>query len=46
MTKGFTDVTALPGQSGQFDIAFDGVVRYSKAITGRFPTDAEVDALA
>ena len=45
MKKGFTDVTALPGKSGQFDIVFDGVVRYSKATTGRFPTDAEVDAL-
>jgi predicted Rdx family selenoprotein len=44
--KGFDDVTIRPGKSGQFDIVFDGVTRYSKADTGRFPTDAEVDALA
>ncbi len=46
INKGFTDVTVKPGKSGQFDIVFDGVTRYSKYETGRFPTDAEIDSLA
>jgi hypothetical protein len=29
-----------------FDVFVDGQLRYSKRVTGRFPTDAEVDALA
>jgi predicted Rdx family selenoprotein len=29
---------------GVFEIAVDGVVKYSKQTTGRFPTDAEIDA--
>ncbi len=46
MKKGFNDVAIQPGKSGQFDIVFDGTTRYSKVDTGRFPTDAEIDALA
>jgi predicted Rdx family selenoprotein len=34
------------GRSGQFDIVIDGKVAYSRNRTGRFPTDAEVQALA
>jgi len=41
-----TDVTARPGASGQFEITVDGAVRYSKARTGRFPTDDEVVRIA
>jgi hypothetical protein len=29
-----------------FEIAIDGTPRFSKAQTGRFPTDAEIEALA
>jgi len=29
-----------------FEIAVDGVLKFSKKATGRFPTDAEIDALA
>ena len=27
-----------------FEISVDGVLKYSKLATGRFPTDAEIDA--
>jgi len=29
-----------------FEIAVDGVLKFSKHATGRFPTDAEIDAIA
>jgi hypothetical protein len=28
-----------------FEISVDGVLKYSKQATGRFPTDAEIDAV-
>jgi selT/selW/selH-like putative selenoprotein len=31
---------------GVFEIAVDGQLQFSKKATGRFPTDAEIDALA
>lgn len=44
--SGHTDVTLTPGKSGQFDITVDGTLAYTRAKTGRFPTDDEIDALA
>jgi hypothetical protein len=29
-----------------FEIAVDGLLKFSKKALGRFPTDAEIDALA
>ena len=43
--KGATDVEMRPGRSGQFDITVDGTLKYTRGKTGRFPTDAEIDAL-
>jgi len=34
-----------PGGSGQFDVIVDGELLFSKAATGRFPLDGEVEAL-
>ena len=39
------DVEIRHGSPGQFDVSFDGKVVFSKADTGRFPSDAEIDAL-
>ena len=44
--SGHTDTTMTPGRSGQFDITVDGKLAYTRAQTGRFPTDEEIDALA
>ena len=44
--SGHTDVTLTPGKSGQFDITVAGLLAYTRAKTGRFPTDDEIDALA
>jgi len=30
---------------GVFEIAVDGLLKFSKKALGRFPTDAEIDAL-
>ena len=46
LARGAEMAEAVKGRSGQFDIIVDGAVVYSKAETGRFPTDEEVDALA
>ncbi len=43
--KGATDIELRPGKSGQFDVTVDGTLKYTRSKTGRFPTDAEVDAL-
>jgi len=37
------DVTITPGKSGQFDILSEGKLLFSKAETGRFPLDGEVE---
>lgn len=39
------DVELKEGAIGAFEITVDGTLRYSKLKTGRFPDDAEVDAL-
>lgn len=44
--RGVTDVEIRPGKSGQFDVTVDGALKYSRYQTGRFPDDAEVDAMA
>ena len=43
--QGAADIELRPGKSGQFDVTVDGDVRYSRARTGRFPTDAEIEDL-
>jgi predicted Rdx family selenoprotein len=42
---GASDVELRPGRSGQFDVSVDGNLKYTRAKTGRFPTDDEVDDL-
>jgi selT/selW/selH-like putative selenoprotein len=40
----FGENTAIsPGKSGQFDVLVDGELIFSKAQTGRFPVDGEVE---
>jgi len=43
--KGQREVRLVEGGRGIFEIRDDGRVLYSKQQTGRFPTDAELDAL-
>ena len=43
--KGATDIELRPGKSGQFDVTVDGALKYTRAKTGRFPTDAEIEDL-
>ena len=42
---GAADIELRPGKSGQFDVTVDGSIRYTRAKTGRFPTDAEIEDL-
>ncbi len=42
---GADDVEIRVGRSGQFDIEVDGQLRYSRAQTRGFPSEAEVDGL-
>lgn len=42
---GVAGVELRLGRSGQFDIEIDGAVRYSRARTRGFPTEAEVAGL-
>ena len=42
---GVAEVELKPGRSGQFDVEIDGDLRYSRAQTRGFPTDAEIDAM-
>ncbi|MBV9863016.1 MAG: Rdx family protein [Alphaproteobacteria bacterium] len=46
MRRAGIEVELVPGGGGVFEIAVDGHLRFSKKATGRFPSDAEVDALA
>jgi len=39
-------VALVQGRGGVFDIRRDGQLVYSKKSSGRYPTDAELDALA
>jgi predicted Rdx family selenoprotein len=43
--KGPADIELRPGKSGQFDVTVDGALKYTRSKTGRFPTDAEIEAL-
>ena len=43
--KGAADIELRPGKSGQFDVTVDGIVKYTRSKTGRFPTDAEIEDL-
>ena len=43
---GAADIELRPGKSGQFDVTVDGALAYSRTKTGRFPTDAEIEALS
>ena len=38
-------VDVKPGKTGQFDIVVNGKLIFSKAETGRFPVDDEVEEL-
>jgi len=40
------DVTLTASGGGKFEITVDGRLAYSKKAVGRFPSDAELDALA
>ncbi len=40
------EVELIESSGGAFEIARDGKLLFSKKKLGRFPTDAEVDALA
>jgi predicted Rdx family selenoprotein len=44
--RGIADIELRPGKSGQFDVTIDGALKYTRAKTGRFPTDAEIAALS
>ncbi len=39
------EVELVPGVGGVFEITVDGRLAFSKKQTGRFPTDAEIDAV-
>ena len=41
--QGATDIELRVGRSGQFDVTVDGTLKYTRAKTGRFPTDDEVE---
>ena len=43
--QGAADIELRPGKSGQFDVTVEGQLKYTRAKTGRFPTDAEIEAL-
>jgi selenoprotein W-related protein len=40
------EVELVKGTGGVFEVSVDGALKFSKKATGRFPTDAELDALA
>jgi len=42
---GVDEVEIRPGRTGQFDVEVDGELRYSRAKTGRFPSDAEIPGM-
>ena len=39
------DIELRPGKSGQFDVTVDGMLKYTRSKTGRFPTDDEIEGL-
>ena len=42
---GAADIELRTGKSGQFDVTVDGVLKYSRSKTGRFPTADEIEDL-
>ena len=40
------DIELVRSSGGVFEILVDGQLKFSKKAIGRFPSDAEVDALA
>jgi selenoprotein W-related protein len=45
MERGAEEVELVKGVAGVFEITIDGRLVFSKKQLGRFPEDAEVDAL-
>lgn len=43
--KGVAEIDIQTGKTGQFEILVDGTLKYSRYQTGRFPSDADIDAL-
>jgi predicted Rdx family selenoprotein len=43
--RGRGPVDIQQGKSGQFDVVVDGRVAYSKYETGKFPSEAELEAI-
>ena len=43
--KGVSEIDLQTGKSGQFDVIVDGALKYSRYQTGRFPSDADINAL-
>lgn len=43
--KGVSEIDIMTGKSGQFDVLVDGALKYSRYETGRFPSDADIDAM-
>ncbi|HKS62455.1 MAG TPA: Rdx family protein [Xanthobacteraceae bacterium] len=39
------DIELVRGSGGVFEITVDGALKFSKQAVGRFPTNAEIDAL-
>lgn len=46
MERGAEEVEFVKGVGGVFEITVDGKLVFSKKQLGRFPEDAEIDALA
>jgi len=46
MERGAEEVELVKGLGGVFEITVDGKLVFSKKQLGRFPEDAEIDALA
>ena len=45
MERGAEEVELIKGIAGVFEITIDGELKFSKKQLGRFPEDAEIDAL-
>jgi selenoprotein W-related protein len=45
MERGAEEVELVKGVAGVFEITVDGQLKFSKKQLGRFPEDAEIDAL-
>jgi predicted Rdx family selenoprotein len=43
--KGVSEIDLQTRKSGQFDVIVDGALKYSRYQTGRFPSDADINAL-